>query len=161
MQITRFNKQLTSHCIEIFLSNEGRFFDQSEFGMYESFLKNERLTAEYYIASEESVIIGCGGFEMIGAHQVDLNWGMVHRDFHRRGYGTALLRYRLDRIKNLFGDATIRVETSQHSKGFFEKNGFATKETKLDGFGPNIDYVLMTRRGVPQLTASNVCLEFP
>ena len=156
MQITRFNNQLASRCIEIFLSNQGRFFDRSEFEMYESFLKNERLTAEYYVASEKSVIIGCGGFEMTGAQQVDLNWGMVHRDFHRQGYGTALLRYRLDRIRNLFGDATIRVETSQHSKGFFEKHGFATRETRFDGFGPDIDYVLMTRTGDHQLTDSKL-----
>jgi len=91
--------------------------------------------------------MGCGGFEMTGPHQVDLNWGMVHREFHRHGYGTALLRYRLERIRRLFGEVIIRVETSQHSKGFFEKYGFETKETKLDGFGPAIDYVLMIRTG--------------
>lgn len=145
MQITRFNKQLASRCIEIFLSNLGKFFDPSEFEMFESFLKNERLIEEFYVAAEENVIVGCGGFELTGPQQVDLNWGMVHGDFHRHGYGTALLRYRLERIKKLFGEVIIRVETSQYSKGFFEKHDFETKETKLDGFGPNIDYVLMIR----------------
>ncbi len=55
--------------------------------------------------------------------------------------------YRLGRIVELFGQVVIRVETSQHTRGFFEKYGFETKATKVDGFGPGIDYVLLTRNG--------------
>ena len=122
--------------------------------MFESFLKNEKLTENFYVVAEGVTIVSCGGFEMTAPHQMDLNWGMVHRDFHRQGYGSALLRYRLERIRELLGEVTIRVETSQHSQGFFEKHGFETKETRLDGFGPNIDYVLMIRTGALRTSAA-------
>jgi hypothetical protein len=47
------------------------------------------------------------------------------------------------------------VETSQHTKGFFEKYGFEPKSTKVGGFGPGIDHVLLTRNG-GQIAAGNV-----
>lgn len=115
--------------------------------MFESFLKNESLIETFYVAGEGNAIIGCGGFEMSAPQQIDLTWGMVHSDFHRQGYGRALLKHRLERIKALFGEVAIRVETSQHSKGFFGKHGFKTKNTKINGFGSGIDYELMIRTG--------------
>ncbi len=149
MKITRFSRSLAHRCTDIFLTNQGKLFDPSEMTLLRSFLGNDKLTEEFYVIAEDDVVIGCGGFELTGRGQVDLTWGMVHQNFHGRGYGKALLEFRLHRIVQLFGKVVIRVETSQHTKGFFEKYGFETKATKADGFGPDIDYVLLTRDGEP------------
>lgn len=155
MKITRFNRLHAHRCMEIFLTNQGKFFDPSEMAMLRSFLENEKLTEEFYVIAEDEDVIGCGGFELTGQGQVDLTWGMVHQNFHGRGYGKALLEFRLHRIEQLFGKVVIRVETSQHTKGFFEKYGFETQATKADGFGPDIDYVLLTRDDEPNPTLTH------
>ncbi len=146
-KIVKFAQNVESRCIEIFLSNQGKYFDQSELTMFSDFLKNESLTEEFYTIMEDGIILGCGGIEKTGPKQVDLTWGMIHRDHHRIGFGRALLMFRMDRIRDLFGDVTVRIETSQHVKGFFEKHGFVSKETKIDGFGKGIDCVLMIKEG--------------
>jgi ribosomal protein S18 acetylase RimI-like enzyme len=149
MKITRFSKDKTDRCIEIFLTNKGKFFDASELKMFSAFLKNEKLIRDFYVIESSGTVFGCGGFEKSGTEQVDLVWGMIHQDYHRRGFGRALLLFRLQKIDARFGNISVRVETSQHTSGFFEKHGFVIRSTKTDGFGSGIDYVLMTRNGEP------------
>ena len=149
MNISPFKQLDSPRLLEIFLSNQGKYFDESEITMFTNFLENNELTQEFYTIAEKERIIGCGGFERTAPKQFDLTWGMVDSEHHRKGYGKALLEYRLKRIREQHGDVTIRVETSQHTSGFFERNGFTTQETKIDGFGQGIDYVLMTRMVEP------------
>ena len=146
MKISRFQEDDGAECLDNFLSNQGKYFDKSEYEMFSRFLKNRNLIEEFFTIVDEGRILGCGGFERTGPEQFDLTWGMIHRDFHRKSYGGALLKYRLNRIKESYGEVIVRVETSQHAQGFFEVHGFELLETKPDGFGKGIDYVLLTRK---------------
>jgi len=81
MKITRFSPIHAHRCMEIFLTNQGRFFDPSEMPMLRSFLENDSLTEEFYVIVEDELVIGCGGLEWIGDGQVNLTWGNGSPEF--------------------------------------------------------------------------------
>lgn len=145
MHITRFSRAHLPRCIEIFLTNQGKYFAPGELAMFRAYLENDRLTQDYDVIIEADLVIGCGGVELTQQGQVNLTWGMVHRKYHRKGYGTALLEHRLEKIAERFGNVPIHIETSQHTQAFFEKHGFKMQTIQVDGFGPGIDNVFMIR----------------
>lgn len=71
-------------------------------------------------------------------------WGMVHSDFHNRGYGTALYNHRRDILENNWPTHNITLATSQHTNAFYEKMGMKITLKKKDGFGPGLDQIDMT-----------------
>ncbi|RIH83073.1 Acetyltransferase (GNAT) domain protein [Calidithermus terrae] len=64
---------------------------------------------------------------------------MVHRRHHGGGLGKRLLLERLYRLAQYPEVAFIRLDTSQHTCGFFEKLGFATIKTEPNGYAPGLD----------------------
>ena len=65
-------------------------------------------------------------------------WGMVKRSFHKQNYGKYLLLKRMEAICQLPQVEKISMDTSQHSKGFFEKLGFTVTEVEQDGYFPGL-----------------------
>ena len=72
-----------------------------------------------------------------------LTWGMVQRDLQGQGYGKALTLYRLDAIKAEYDNVSVIIDTSQHTKGFYEKQGFVVQSIEKDGFDQGLDKYLM------------------
>jgi ribosomal protein S18 acetylase RimI-like enzyme len=67
-----------------------------------------------------------------------LTWGMVASGDQRKGIGSLLLRARLDRL--MAGGATeVRLDTSQHSRAFYEHHGFVVVSIEPDGYRPGLD----------------------
>ena len=60
---------------------------------------------------------------------------MVRQDRHRRGVGRLLLLHRMADEA-----ATVVVNTSQHTAGFFERFGFRTLSVRPDGFAPGLHH---------------------
>jgi len=71
--------------------------------------------------------------------EVSLCWGMIRRDRHRAGLGTKLLLFRLAKAAQELSARSVRLDTSQHSVGFFRKHGFVTTATAKDYYGPGLD----------------------
>jgi predicted GNAT family N-acyltransferase len=69
---------------------------------------------------------------------------MVRRDLHGQGYGQALTSYRLSVIKTKYPHSTIKIDTSQYSKGFYEKQGFVPQAFEKYGYAPGLDKYVMT-----------------
>jgi ribosomal protein S18 acetylase RimI-like enzyme len=67
---------------------------------------------------------------------------MVHPEYHRKGIGSILLKYRL---RNLFnaGATRITLDTSPESCGFFMRHGFNACAITPNGIAPGRDRVSM------------------
>jgi [ribosomal protein S18]-alanine N-acetyltransferase len=115
-------------CLEIFRSNMPKFFAAYEEAEFANYLDQN---PEYYFVLENPTLIGCGGYGITEATGY-LAWGMVHHSQH--GAGKRLLLERLNFIGQ-HGEATsVVLDTSQHTFGFFEKLGFVTQKTTVDGY---------------------------
>jgi acetyltransferase (GNAT) family protein len=129
-------------CIEIFKSNTPRYFGVEELSDFGNFLAT--LPYPYYVVTRKDKVVACGGYAYHGKKQaVVLVWGMVHAELHKHGLGEFLLVQRLKQIRQEFPETLVQIETSQHSRGFFEKYGFEAKEITEDFFAPGIDRVIM------------------
>lgn len=160
-----FKNQDHEACLAVFDSNVPKYFAAEERQDYALFL--EKLPGPYFVLeNERGSVIACGGYatgrddESIAV----LCWGMVDRSLHRSGVGTKLLTERLRRISAEPQFSIIKIETSPHSRGFFERFGFTELGTIPDGFAPGLDLVRMEldlalasiRRACPALEIHSV-----
>ena len=70
----------------------------------------------------------------------------VLREHHKKGYGTQLLKYRLNQIKKYHSDIEICLDTSQHTYLFFEKFDFKIDSILKNGYGEGLDKYDMVLR---------------
>lgn len=123
-------------CIEVFKSNVPDYFANQEIQDFENFLANIEKGKEnvrFYVVQYNQKIIGCGGFVKMNDDSLfALAWGLVHKDFHGRGFGEKLLQHRIEQIKQIKPKFSLEIDTTQYSKGFFEKHGFRTTKVTYD-----------------------------
>ena len=137
-----YRSEDNDRCIKIFMSNTPRYFGVEEVDEFRQFL--EILPCAYFVATQNDEIVACGGHGYHGKKQaVVLCWGMVHADLHKQGLGKFLLVERLKQIYIDFGEVRVQIETSQHSKGFFERYGFQVNEVTENYFAPGLHRVDM------------------
>ncbi len=144
-KVERYLPGDTESCLAIFSGNRKPYFAGHEFELFERFLKTEAASQPYFVVRDGDALAACGGFYRDG-NAVYLNWGMVRRDAQRKGWGRILLDYRLARIRETYPGLPVRIETSQHTRGFYERRGFAVVSIQRDGFEPRLDKVVMERR---------------
>lgn len=146
----RFNMNIRTYqpgdkqvCLEIFDSNLGKYFDASERAEFSEYLASQNNSEDYFVCTVNDKVVACGGF---GVHKevASLCWGMVHREYHSSGYGTALTDYRINKLKKNADVGVVKIETSQHTKGFYQNKGFVVTAVTKDGFGAGIDSVAMS-----------------
>ena len=127
-------------CLAIFESNTPVYFASSERAEFAAFL--DAASANYLVLEITSgVIVGCGGYYVKSSGVAGLAWGMVDRAWHKRGFGRMLLEARLALLRRFPDAAVVCVNTSQSSRGFFERFGFRPVRIVPDGFAPGIDRV--------------------
>lgn len=123
-------------CLELFDSNTPTYFLPQERDLYRLFL--DRGPAPYWVIDEGEGLVACGGVAMRD-QEASLCWGMIRRDRHRAGLGTKLLLFRLAKAAQELSARSVRLDTSQHSVGFFRNYGFLTTATTKDHYGPGLD----------------------
>ena len=142
MRVLRYDKIHKESCIDVFVSNLGKYFAPQEQNEFMAFLDNLDDSCEYFVFIEGNKVVACGGLANEQSCGV-LCWGMVHRDYHNQGLGKALTLLRLERLKAQDDIKVIKIETSQHTQGFYARQGFKVTHTDKDGFGQGIDCVAM------------------
>jgi GrpB-like predicted nucleotidyltransferase (UPF0157 family)/ribosomal protein S18 acetylase RimI-like enzyme len=130
-------------CLAIFDSNTPTFFDTKEREEFAAFLDIQR--DRYFVVEEPAGFVACGGWGSREPRVALLCWGMVRRDYHRRGIGTLLLAHRLSEIARE-GFEEIEIVTSQHSKPFFAAAGFVEVDVRANLFAPGLNGHRMRRR---------------
>jgi ribosomal-protein-alanine N-acetyltransferase len=125
-------------CLEAFESNVPKYFTQAEIADYDKFLEMIPIKVEanktfYYVVVFGNEVIGCGGFgDKDNSDIITLAWGLIHQNFHKKGFGKVLLDYRLEQIKEKYPNQLVYIDTTQYSYGFFEKYGFETTKITHD-----------------------------
>ena len=131
----------------MFESNMPVFFAPSEFHDYEEFLgslesggDHSKGLIRYYVVFSGGNAAACGGIGISpDGMKGRMIWGMVRADLHRNGLGREFLNFRIRRIRQLYPYAAISLDTTQHSKGFFERLGFETTKITPDFYAPGMD----------------------
>jgi ribosomal-protein-alanine N-acetyltransferase len=140
-------------CREIFISNIPKYFAEDEMDKLDNWLNaldtntlpySSAEAIYFYILELENEIIGAAGFYLMkGENKAQLNWGMVHADYHHKGYGKLLFDYRVNKIKEIAPGRQVTLWTSQHTYGFFEKFGMKVESVTPNGFGFGFDKYVM------------------
>jgi GNAT superfamily N-acetyltransferase len=146
LTIRPFSAEDGKSCLAIFDSNTPAFFSADERNEFAAFLADGR--SSYFVATwTGGPPIGCGGYYLNRSEGLaGLCWGMVHRSWHRRGIGSALLNYRLAAIERLRSATVVRVNTAPRTQGFFAEHGFRVVRVVADGFAPGVDRVEMEKQ---------------
>ena len=129
--------------VAIFRSNIPKYFTpEEEPGLYE-FL--ESYAEDYYVIDVDGEIVGSGGIARNNLENptVSLCWGMVRKDHLGTGLGKKLTEFRINHVRERYGELPLMIGTSQHTQGFYEKFGFRLTEYEKDGYGPGIDMCKM------------------
>lgn len=143
MEIRPYRAADRGACLAIFRSNLPRYFDASELAEFEEFL--DQPVGDYCVVTLDACVLACGGCYVHDGLGY-LSWGMVAREKHLGKLGTALLRWRVQHLFTQHQVAEIRIDTSQHTAGFFARHGFRTTQQIPHGFGVGIDQVSMALR---------------
>jgi GNAT superfamily N-acetyltransferase len=137
-------------CLAIFDSNVPDSFTLAERPHFAEFL--DHLPGPYLVlrtgAGEH---VACGGYAVApGTTCADLCWGMVVRAWQGRGIGRLLAEARIERIRADSMITDIALNTSQHTRAFYERLGFTTESVTIDGFAPGLDRCDMRMRLLPR-----------
>ena len=155
MILRKYKPEDKEKCIEIFQSNYPKFFDKSELSLFIHWLDhqegkgstynsptytNSEKDAYFVVEIPESGLVGCGGYYVVkDKNEARLAWGMIHANFHKQGYGTALYKYRLESIQREWPNYIMVLGTSQHTYTFYEKMGMSITDNIKAGYGPDLD----------------------
>ena len=131
-------------CLEVFRSNIPQYFAEKEVpGFLDSLNAPDDL---YEVCILDGEIIGVGGIWVNAERkEAGLCFGMIHRSYHKRGYGKLLLERRLERISDYDFVEKIIHETGDGTYQFYEKYGFKTVRIDKDPLSIGIDFHQMER----------------
>jgi predicted GNAT family N-acyltransferase len=129
-------------CVELMRGNVPRYFTAQELAEFADRLTTR--TSPFFAIEDGGEIVACGGYRVDEARgEAGLNWGMVKRDLHRRGLGSLLLTERLAMIAREPHVRAVVLDTSQHSRAFYERHGFRAVAETADGYAPGLDRIDM------------------
>ncbi|MFK7970698.1 MAG: GNAT family N-acetyltransferase [Bacteroidia bacterium] len=143
LEIRPYRPEDEDAALGIFKSLQSDFFAEQETSTFRRWL-HKSYDAEYmkfYILEIDGKIQGCGGFVIDPQRQqAVLAWGMVHKEYQNSGLGTALLDYRIAKIKEHMPEGKIlTMDTTQLTAPFFERIGFQTTRIRKDYHREGLD----------------------
>jgi ribosomal protein S18 acetylase RimI-like enzyme len=138
MEIRAYHPSDRDACLALFDSNMPKFFMPSERADFAAFIDD--LPCPYFVLCDGKEVVGCGGYAINpGTGGADICWDVIHRDRHGQGLGRRLLAFRLEKIKAEPEAKFVRLDTSQHTTGFYARLGFEVQEIEPGGYGPGLD----------------------
>ncbi len=88
---------------------------------------DENIDDSWVILSNSQII----GFSICKANLIDLM--MIDHDYHRQGYGTALLNYCEKRLLKIFDEIKVEsYEGNEKANNFYRKNGWSEIAREFD-----------------------------
>ena len=138
MKIIAYNSLYFNKCLSILESNTPEFIDTTEKSLFIDFLSRKEIV--YFILFKSKELIACGGYGYDNKKDsVVLSWGLVHNQFHKMGFGTHLLQYRLKHIMKNYPNTNIVLDTSQKTYKFYERFNFKVDKITSDFYGKGLD----------------------
>lgn len=128
--------------LEILKRNTPQYFSPNEEKDLIYYLNNH--AHNHYVVELDKVILGCGGFNLSADGSTGiLSWDIFHPDSQGKGFGTALTKFRIEKIKEIESVKIISVRTSQLVYKFYEKFGLEIKEIVKDYWDKGFDLYRM------------------
>ncbi len=122
--------------------NTPQYFAPEEEEDLRRYLREE--SEHYFVLEYAGEIAGCGGFNLLKEERTGrISWDIFHPAYQGLGLGTALTRFRMDKLRGHPEAEHIVVRTSQLAFRFYEKQGFVLREKIQDFWAPGYDLYLM------------------
>ena len=138
MRIKPYKQKYFDNCVDIIESNTPKYILPIEHLAFKNYLLKKNKT--YFVLFNGFNLVACGGYEINDSQtKAGLLWGLVHRKHHGQGFGSYLLRYRIENIKKKYPSINIHLDTSQHTYKFFERFGFNIVQKLKDGYAEGLD----------------------
>jgi ribosomal protein S18 acetylase RimI-like enzyme len=139
VRIRHYTAEDRARCLAIFDSNVPSSFTSEERHDFERFL--DALPGPYLLLeSGPGELLACGGYAIVPeAGRADLCWGMVSRDRQGVGLGRLLALTRIQEIRGRPDVLEVAMNTSQHTRGFYEHLGFVSTLVTPNGIAPGLD----------------------
>ncbi|MBD8347610.1 GNAT family N-acetyltransferase [Dysgonomonas sp. HGC4] len=124
--------------IELLKLNTPEYFSLEEEEDLIDYLDNH--ADNYYVIEDDNVIVGCGGFNLSEDGETGkISWDIFDPQRQGKGYGSALTKFRIQRIKEIEGVKIVSVRTSQLVYPFYEKFGLKLREVVKDYWAEGFD----------------------
>jgi len=140
MEIISYEPKYKEQVLALFDANCPFYFAAEERNDFDYYLDHQ--LELYFVVLENETVLGCGGINFENETAI-ISWDMIDPNHHKKGIGSLLLQHRINTIKSLDGMTKIVVRTSQHTDGFYEKNGFTLLEVKKNYWAFGFDLYLM------------------
>ena len=138
MRIVPYKSLYFNRCLSILKSNTPEFIDKSEESLFIHYLSRKGII--YFVLFESRKLIGCGGYGYDNKkNSVILSWGLIHNQFHKMGFGTHLLKYRIKQIVKNYPNSNIILDTSQKTYKFYERFSFSVDNITRNFYGKGLD----------------------
>jgi len=138
MRIVPYKSLYFNRCLSILKSNTPEFIDKSEESLFINYLSRKGII--YFVLFESRKLIGCGGYGYDNKkNSVILSWGLIHNQFHKMGFGTHLLHYRIKQIVKKYPNLNIILDTSQKTYKFYERFSFSVDNITRNFYGKGLD----------------------
>jgi ribosomal protein S18 acetylase RimI-like enzyme len=136
---TAADKENVLHLLRL---NTPRYFAPSEEKDLVHYLDHH--AQHYFVVESGGEVLGCGGFNFSDDRTVGkISWDIFHPGHQGKGLGSALTRYRIEKLKEYDSVRTISVRTSQVAYLFYEKFGFRLREVVKDYWAEGFDLYRM------------------
>lgn len=110
-------------CLGIYKDNAPGRFPDGYLGEFETALQSP--SNLYLVVESANRVVGVGGITRVPDYQfVGLQFGMIHPEFHRRGFGSALLLARLSCLPAPDPWQYVYLTAVGHSAGYYTRFGF-------------------------------------
>lgn len=130
--------------IELLRLNTPEYFSPNEEADLIDYLDHH--ADNYYVLLLEGVIQGCGGFNLSEDGETGkLSWDFFHPESQGKCLGSALTRFRIQKIKEIAGIKTVSVRTSQLAYKFYAKFGLELREVVKDYWDVGFDMYRLDR----------------
>lgn len=131
-------------CAALLRANIPRYFFPHEEAELRDYLADP---GPHYMVVEDQAgrVVGSGGPARNSPESWSVCWMMVHPDLQGRGIGRLLTEACQDVVRKEGPGGTLRLDTSQHTEGFYLRLGFRTVSREADGYGPGMDRIEMTQ----------------
>jgi ribosomal protein S18 acetylase RimI-like enzyme len=142
MTIREYAANDRENVLRLLRLNTPQYFAPSEEKDLEYYLDNH--ADHYFVIESGGEVLGCGGFNFSDDRTVGkISWDIFHPDHQGKGLGSALTRYRIERLKEYDSLRIISVRTSQVAFKFYEKFGFRLREVVKDYWAEGFDLYRM------------------
>jgi ribosomal protein S18 acetylase RimI-like enzyme len=142
MTIRKYTDADRESVLHLLRLNTPRYFAPSEEKDLVYYLDNQ--ADHYFVVESGGEMLGCGGFNFSDDRTVGkISWDIFHPGHQGKGLGSALTRYRIERLKEYDSVRIISVRTSQVVFKFYEKFGFRLQEVVKDYWAEGFDLYRM------------------